>query len=205
MEPGDIIQVKFVTRLDDQTAYNVRHWQVVNKAGTGATIAQFMDAINTVFRTDYLAVLNANAEYRGVTCQRVYPLPADNEVFQSDPDIGAVAGDPLPRQTCGLISLRTGIAGKRNRGRVYIPFPSEADSNATPAPSATYITRLGTLGGLFTTAVAWGTAPNTNQAVPVIYHRDNHTVVPLQSFLVRSAWATQRRRGDFGRPNLSPV
>jgi len=53
---------------------------------------------------------------------------------------GTAAGDGLPRQTQGLIRWGTAtvIAGRRLRGRLYVPAPPEADNDATGVPSSTY-------------------------------------------------------------------
>lgn len=40
-------------------------------------------------------------------------------------DVGTNVGDSLPEQTCILVSLRTALVGKSNRGRIHLPAPAE--------------------------------------------------------------------------------
>jgi hypothetical protein len=57
---------------------------------------------------------------------------------------GIVGGDPLPPQSAGVITWRTGFAGRSFRGRTYLPGVSESDSTDGTLSSG-YLTRLGTI------------------------------------------------------------
>jgi hypothetical protein len=50
---------------------------------------------------------------------------------------GAVAGDPMPTTVPAVINLRTGLAGRRNRGRIKQGGLLEVDNDATGRVSAT--------------------------------------------------------------------
>jgi hypothetical protein len=118
---------------------------------------------------------------------------------------GDNAGDALPRQTSGIISLVTALGGRKNRGRVYVPFPSETDNAIAGHPTAGYVTALGDLAAILTGPyIGVGAGGNTNDLQPVILHRVDGSVTPITGHFERSFWATQRRRGDFGRPNTGP-
>lgn len=79
---------------------------------------------------------------------------------------GTFAGDPLPRQTQGLLRLSTStvVNGRRLRGRLFVPGVCEADNTASAVPIAAFITDV-TAGGA-TLFVAGATASS-----PVIWHR----------------------------------
>lgn len=53
---------------------------------------------------------------------------------------GTVAGDPLPPQTAGCITLRTALSGKSFRGRVYLGGAAEPDNIAGGLMSSTFQT-----------------------------------------------------------------
>jgi len=79
---------------------------------------------------------------------------------------GSASGDPLPRQTQGLIKFGTAtvIGGRRVRGRLFVPGPVEADNTASGLPLAAYSSDLTSAGGsLFT--------PGATASDAVIWHR----------------------------------
>lgn len=55
---------------------------------------------------------------------------------------GTGAGDALPNQLAGVVTLRTGLAGKSFRGRVYFSGGNEAQNDATGKIVAAYNTAL---------------------------------------------------------------
>lgn len=117
--------------------------------------------------------------------------------------VGTGAGDPLPRQIALCVTLRTAMAGKSYRGRVYIPGFTEAQNDSGGAAVA----------GAVTAAVAFVTAIQTSLAssgytlgvgsrerVAVPTHVPPITAkaaffTPLTAILSRdNTWETQRRR-----------
>jgi len=52
-----------------------------------------------------------------------------------------------------------------------------------------------------TTVAAGG---NDATLLPVVFHRATNTGNDITSYLVRPVWATQRRRGAYGRQNVPP-
>jgi hypothetical protein len=218
---GDIYCCRFWSKLGDQAACNVRYYLLVSHAGNGASQDAVAAAIDAEVATDLKPLMSSAAEYLGSTTQRVWPTPPTVASFlQTARGFGAVTGDPLPKQVSGLIMLRTEFAGRKYRGRMYVPFPGEADNDATTKPSAGYQARLVTLGNSLVADVNAGAAPDTSVLQPGLPGRTktpvpgdpdrftyplNGTFVPfIDNFGLRTIWATQRRRGDFGRKNVSP-
>jgi hypothetical protein len=79
---------------------------------------------------------------------------------------GTEAGDPLPRQTQGLLRMGTStvISGRRVRGRLFIPSPGEGQNTSGSGPIAAYMTDVTTAGGGLLVAGA-------TTSMPVIWHR----------------------------------
>lgn len=61
------------------------------------------------------------------------------------PGVCNLTGDPLPFMSQGLIRVETGVilAGKRLRGRIFVPGPTE-NVNGTGTPAGTYVSALTT-------------------------------------------------------------
>lgn len=203
---NDIYKVRFVSywATGQQAGVNVRHYLCTAKAGTGATEAQIAAGLDVSAAPLYKALLSASVQYRGVGIQKIWPLPILVETFTVvNAGAGTVAGDMLPPQSSGLITLLTNQAGRHFRGRLYVAFPGEADQ-ADGSFIAGYTTRLGSLATMLVTPYTAGIGGNTNVFQPVVYNRVAHTTTNLITTTIHSNVATQRRRGTFGRTNTSP-
>jgi hypothetical protein len=205
LELADIIRVRIASYTPSQVGINTAHFVVVMKAGVGATTQQVAETLDVALEARYKAVLSVGARYRGVSVQRVHPGGVTVPSATSDNDgPGAVAGDMLATQVSGIVSSRTDLAGPRYRGRVYIPFPGETDNQATGVPSAAYVTAIEDLAEELFTPFTAGAGGNTVTLDPVVFHRDTNSGTAITSFIARTVWATQRRRGAYGRMNLPP-
>lgn len=121
-------------------------------------------------------------------------------VFESteDPVTGGMAGNPLPQNSAMLFRKRTSAAGRRGRGRLYLPGIQEQDVSA-----------LGVIDGAVVTALqaradAWmdwltGVEVGSVAYPPVILHRTEGIGVeppptPVTALVIDPVIATQRRR-----------
>lgn len=200
---NDVFQVVIGCRFGDQLGLNVRHYFSFASAGTGAvTLTGIANGFAAALGPLYQGVLSESAEFRGVVVQKIKPLPMGMPALSSLGVLpGLRSGDPLPRQIAGLISFQTAFAGRRMRGRSYIPFPAESDNEPDTTPSVTYITALSFLAAQLISLVTVTEGANSEQLMPVIFHRDTTSVTQILTATANDAWATQRRRGSFGRPN----
>lgn len=202
---GDILRLRVVCYTANQVGVNTVHYKVIAKAGAGQTDAQVAVAIDTTLEPRYKTILSVGARYRGCSIQRIAPgfptLPATSFALDGP---GLVLGDMLAGQVSGIISSRTNLAGPKYRGRAYIPFPGETDNAATGVPVAGYVTAIDDIADEFYTNWALGAGADTLEIEPCIWHRSDGTTTPITSYLSRNVWATQRRRGAYGRMNLPP-
>lgn len=216
MAVGDVWKISIWCTLGNQAAVNVRYYRVRLQPGGDMTAISVAGFFNTTFSTPYRAVMSVNAFFYGVHAMKWRPAPPQvGAVSATAGQGGTVAGDVLPGQVSGLISLRTTNATRRGRGRVYIPFPSEADTGAQGNPTAAYLTNLGNLAGVFDNEVAAIGGGTDTTFTPVIFGRARPAtpVLPALPEIITDVtvataanrFATQRRRGGFGRPNTPPV
>lgn len=205
MPIGDVYEVKHFSQSAMQMGLNVRHWRVITSTPPEPTLSQIASALGTTFSALYRALESAQATYVTTSVRKINPLPISIEVPNTaGAGVGAVAGDLLPKQTAGVISLRSTLAGRKNRGRAYIPFPSEDDSSLAAAPTAGYVTRLLALATAFFTDQTVTVGAGSIVLRAVIWQRKTRTTIDIAGVIARSSWGTQRRRGDFGRTNLPP-
>lgn len=201
---NDIWRLRAFCGLQNQTAINVLHFRVVASTGGGVTDQFAVTTLSLLLEDEYKALLCSAATFKGLNLQRVSPTPATapvSEVGNSGP--GLVTGDPLPKQVCGVITFKTAFAGRKFRGRIYSPFPSETDNDADSTPINTYVTRLATLGTQFISEIQLNDGTNTSNIRFGVFHRATTTIDNIVTRFANDRWGTQRRRGDYGRTNVN--
>jgi hypothetical protein len=203
---NEIYEVRPICYTNDQVGLSVLHYQVIAIGVGTVEDGDFADQLSTILGPLYGQLISEQAEYLGVEVQKVWPLPrldAQSSDLNNTP--GVIAGDTLPTQSCGLIRKRTGFAGKHNRGRMYVPFPSENDNDVDGQPTAPYLVSLANLAAALEVSFVVTVGIDSVTLEPVIYDRVAHTTTGITHMPRQDQWATQRRRGDQGRPNPRPT
>jgi len=121
-----------------------------------------------------------------------------------DGSVGTASGNLLPTQVAGIITRRVDLKGPRNRGRIYLPFPAESFLGSDEKPSDPYVAALSALAAVVLPLAASMTVAG-GEWEPGLCTRNNAvaTFRTLIDVRAHKAWATQRRRGDYGTPNVN--
>jgi hypothetical protein len=201
---GQYVQLRVYSRANDQVAENILNYQVVAVGGAGLTLQDMANRLGTVMPTAFKQLLSNQATYLGLSMQQLSGVVERMAVSKTGAGVGTGGATLLPTQVCGLISLYDGLAGRKHRGRIYLPFPSGSANDVGAIPTAGYVTD----------AVSWlATVLTPNHTIGpdsctlelVIYHRPTANGDAVAVDTVDIKWATQRRRSVFGRPNLDPI
>lgn len=204
MNVNDIYRVRMYCRDNDQVGINVMHYRVTAVAGGGPSDQDIADVFASAGFTLLPPLLNNNAEFRGASVQFIYPGPLGAETFSKNPAFGTAGATSLPRQTSGLLSVRTALGGRKNRGRIYIPFPATADDTGDGLATAGYQSNLlAYWAGIVNPSI--GVLGVTCTLMFGVFHRSTNTINDQVARIAYRLWATQRRRGSFGRPNVLPL
>lgn len=204
---GNLYEVKWWSLLGSQLGLTSCHFICTVEAGLGGTAEGFADYLSLNTAGKFKDCLNNNAFFRGLTVWRIWPLPKPVPIVRTTgAGAGTGAGDPLPKQISGICKKKTAQAGRSQRGRMYIPFPSEGDNNPTEGrPSGGYIAKLALFDATIESIITVGTPPDTSQVAPCIVHRGvPGTFTFMTEFDEAPYWGTQRRRGDYGPQNIAP-
>lgn len=206
LQMGDVVETKVYNLLDDQLGINVRHWQVGAVTGPGAQLSEAATALEIAVEPAYKALMAGPTSFRGVGARVIDPA-LSLEVF-SNTLTGLAAGGitPLPKQVAGFISFRTDTAGRRGRGRLYIPFPSTDHVEPDGNPTAAYLGIVQLLANTYSqTLTVMGGGGGSAVLSPVLWGRALKIPTLITRTVVPDRFATQRRRGDFGPTNVSPI
>lgn len=204
---GDVFLVRIICQLDQQVSVNAKLVRCSQSdANPSVLLTELADAISTDLGPKYVDLLSVDATYRGVSVQRVNPqpktIPVVSIVQQSG---GLVVGNPLPPQTAGLVSLKGSAAGRRFQGRIYLPFPGENSNAAEGVPSFDYVVDANSIGTSMITGYSIaGTIGGSAEFVYTLDVTGADVNKDFNSFVTRPGWATQQRRGAFGRTNITP-
>lgn len=203
---GDIHEVIGYVENGEQIAQNVLHFQVGVATQPGAGSQALADAYSTILAMFYKDSISANTTYLGASWRLVAPARTLAVTSQSGKGIGTASTDELPRQTSAVISLSDGTPTRTGRGRIYWPFPVEANNDTGGVPSAAYRAKLsGYMGTLLNMTILDGTmAPIADVKLMIRHNGPPVTFTPVAAYRINTRWGTQRRRGSYGRPNVPP-
>lgn len=207
---GDIVvsQVVCYSTAEQQSAVLNRYWYVFSVTGGSVTFGQIATQLDTNWNAQYLAMMPNVASYRGTRVRRVFPVvPA---MAQWEAEIGNAGNGSegsigLPTQTCLLIQLYTDFVGKKAQGRQYVPFISSNFVTSTGIPNSAAITAGLLIAAELTSPVTVTAGGGSAVIVPILFNPVvPSTVYQLKRADVPPAFATQKRRGLFGRTNKVP-
>lgn len=203
---GDIIEVKHACYCRDQLALNVLHIKFSAVSTPPPTYAKLAEDLEAALSAEIIAALSAEAEYLGCSIRNVWPLPLGGEIISTlDAAVGAIAGHVLPLQVTGMVTKRTNRPGRAHRGRMYVPFPGEASSEDDGRPTAAYRALLATIGVALTAVIPVVAMGAGNVGNYIVFQRAAAQESSyITAYTSQPKFATQRRRGSYGRPNARP-
>ena len=200
MAVGDRYRVTFTSRLPGVNGLFTCHYRVASIVGPGATDVEIAQRFGALIPTPLRAVMSNEASYLGVSVQRYHPTPPAVPAFSNTGSgVGSVVAPVLPPQTSGILTWRTLLAGRKYRGRSYIPFPAETSSTNNGRPAAPYVADLNTLAtALLGPIVVTGFAGDSTLWLIVQHRTVPANFTDVQLGLARDYWATVRRRSRAG-------
>lgn len=204
---GGIIKCVTYCRIPGQVSTNSHKWQL-----TSLSSGSLFNSTPVVLQYDatmqglYSTLLSSNAEYYGTQMYLLNPLglPPRPDSVNGNQAAGDGGAGLLPSQTSGLIKLVTATLGKIGQGRTYIPFPAPVKNEANGSPTTVYVDDLVNLKNSLTAPFNVIDGGITATFRPCLYRGGTDTPRFIDSGTAHDAWATQRRRGAFGRLNATP-
>lgn len=204
---GGIVRAVTYCTAPGQTAVNSHKWQLVAlSSGTTFSSNAFLLEYDLNMSVVYTAVLANNALYYGTQMYLMNPIgaPPRPDSINANQVNGSAGANFLPQQSSGLIRLRSNTLGKTGQGRSYIPFPSASDNEANGTPVVGYVSRLLDIRDYLIANKLIVDGAITATFRPCLYRGGVDVPRFIEEGNAADAWATQRRRGAFGRLNNPP-
>jgi hypothetical protein len=199
----------------EQAAVNTIYYNVLNQTGTAVNDTDLAAQVEAAVATIYKSIQSTDVNFRGVQVFLTNPIagmPAPAPVFSNaSAGPGTLTPPDCPRQVSGLIQWTTNFSGRRYRGHFYMPFPSTSLVATDGVPTAAYQTVLVNLANALLGLTSIHNVGFTGTATVAMYlhHRPGKSPTPLATPItgkvVPPKFATQRRRGSYGRANSSPI
>jgi len=209
IQTGDVVKITAVIYNDTNVQLGLNDWYYVcdSFVGSGASTQDAVDQWSTGAAPFYYPLFTSNSRYYGAMINRyrtAFPVTKTRNSANSRA-AGTAAGFEIPTQVSGLITKETDVGGRSGRGRAYIPFPDTTAVDIAGHPSALYKANLTLLAGFAMAAQIFNSAGNTSNCSPCLFRpgppvKGEH----ITQMRVSSKFATQRRRGDYGRLNAVP-
>lgn len=184
----NVAKVALVFTHDVRTFVNTYHVASPSEITSGdlTNIAQAFEAWWTATGNDRVTVATALRQIQVRKLDPSDPLALD---YGIDPPIaGQFGGEPLPGNVSVTQSWRSGLAGKKYRGRTYVPGLGEGQVDATDRIGSADVVGLGNAAmQLIIDIAALGLGL-------VIFHRADNSITPIISVIIEALVDSQRRR-----------
>jgi hypothetical protein len=204
---GSIVRAVTYCSVPGQVSTNTHKFQLTSLTGAGAfNSVDFLASYDSALSLLYLPLLANGATYHGTQLYLMNPIgaaPRPDDIT-TNTAVGTGGASLMPTQASGLISFYTSLLGKTGQGRSYIPFPSATSNDTNGTPTAAYITDLDSL-AFSLRAPQVIVAGGVSGTFELVVYKGG---AAIPQFVIdttqRDAWATQRRRGAFGKANKLP-
>jgi len=203
---GDLLRCRAWCSDTGQASVNTFYYNVDSVIGSSISDLEFAAIFSSAVAPRYKNLIVNGVIFNGVQVQVIQPGPLQIAAdYTGDTGVGTAGAPGLPRQATGLIDWQTQTAGPGYRGRTFVPFPDVTHNTNEGVPTASYSTLINALANsVFTMTLAQVGADGVNCTL-VIFSRVHNARTPVTAFFGRGVWATIKKRGSLGRPNLSPI
>lgn len=204
---GDIIRATYFNFQNNQMSMPSVYFQLFNFSGVGViTLGDVASQLETRWSTFGAPRMSTSVAFVGTKASLVSRTPKPQPGIATDTTMGALAGKSLPAQVTGLLHLATTTGGRKGRGRVYLPFPNIGENDSDNTPTAGFVTGWNFFGAdILSFIIIPALSGASCLATGVLWHAETGDYSFLNAAYCKKLYATQRRRGDYGRINADVI
>lgn len=191
-----IVRAIVKMRLHGQLCENILHLRTKNALIPDNEIA-------ATVRDQYWRALNDEISEE-VTCetvsvQEIFPTPTDPFEL-AVAEVGAQVGNAIPTSVAAVVAMKTGLGGRRNRGRKYIPGLLMSNCENSVIDDARFASLQAVMNNINSwfqqgnalSNLVWGVLHRRAAGAPVPL--DAAAFVPVTSVILRRVLGTMRSR-----------
>lgn len=183
-----VCKVAMVYARDTRQFINTLHF--AKTTGWSLTDMQLLATDIVAWWEDFLRVgIPASVSLQQVQVRLLDPSNPIAYDFAPSPPIPGTSSDPAsPANVSLTVSWRTGLAGRKYRGRIYVPGITEAVAQLFDDASAAFVTQMALAGAELISGALSGTG------LLAIFHLNTNTFTYVTSVVIESLLDSQRRR-----------
>jgi len=192
MAQSDVNKVIIEGTLHGQLVQTVLHYVTLNGAlGPVEEVERLAEQVVAVVVPQLKAIQSAEYTHTRVLAQKIFPLPPRVPVINvTAAGAGGVAGQSLPTEVTAVITKKTPFAGRKYRGRIFVPgvpVTSELDSQLSAAAMTAWTAAADAMNVVLTHDLA-------NNWTMVVWHNATKTYDTVQLLVPRPILRSQRNR-----------
>jgi len=165
--------------------------EIIGPDVTEASPAAVASAVDDWLRTPYLGMLHPGYTLEDITVNEL--TTGADETSQVTVGVGGTLPSStghLPLEVCGILSLRTALATRSTRGRIFVPSPGEsgqlAENDAWSTAADTYYDAMKTFGDALLAGHDFTEGVIDYHASTVIWSRKNSSKQDVTGYLART-------------------
>jgi len=184
----DVVRVTIFGTRDTRQMLNTFH--VSNPGGwTLASMATLASDVQAWINGSYKTLVSTPVTWYLISVRLYNPAnPLAYDLSISPPIAATQAGPAESANVTATLSLRTGLAGRRYRGRLYVAAISENHVAQNDLLTSAYVVLAGTVTQALLTAMNVGTRALT------IFHKLSNTYTNVNGYAIENIVDSQRRR-----------
>lgn len=209
LQNGDLFELSAFCYYQGQAGINVTHIACTFTDTSNLDMQDLVDDYEITLRPLYAAILPLSATFRGCTLRRIRSAKSATFYSSHTGTVGTVDEDTLPTQLAPIIKLTANVAGRRGRGRLYLPFPP-VTANVLGSVAPGYVADAQDIADAYNTVRVHNDVDtiHVNHFSMAIRHANapgstDDTWDLVQTATALDKFATQRRRGRYGKPNMT--
>jgi hypothetical protein len=177
-----------IMQRDTRQEINVLHFE--KSAWTAGDLFALANALLTWWSTYYKPTVGPWVQLVQISVRLYDPAaPISFDLGVSPAVVGTGSGNELPANVTSTVSWRSGLAGRRFRGRIYHAGHSTSEVTTTDTITGTKVTALANLANHLITDIF-----NAVAASLVVWHKDTNLYTQVLGFVIENILDSQRRR-----------
>jgi len=183
-----VCRVSIIGSRDTREIVNTFH-VANNTPWTLTQMAQLATDTQNWINTSLKGMVPPQYSFNQISVRQYDPVtPQAYDLSISPPIVGTRGAVAEAGNVTVTMSLRTGLAGRKFRGRMYTPGIDESDVNTNDT------IKSGLVAGLAAATQAFLTYLFTGTRAPVIFHKSSNTFTQIIGYAIENILDSQRRR-----------